>query len=107
VYEEEWRVDEITARRATVKDEDHRFFLAMLLNVPERATMLRLVGEKFPGSDAIELVVGWVKQLAATKIFGSREPNVLGIGEFDDDHLFVFRGLLEGLTESEISARAS
>jgi hypothetical protein len=107
VFEEEWRQDEITQRRATVKREDHRFFLALLLNVPERATMLRLVKQKFPDKDAIDLVVGWIKELTATKIFGSREPNVLGIGEFDDRHLFVFKGLLEGLAEEEIKGRAA
>ena len=107
VFEEEWRQEEITQRRATVKSEDHRFFLAMLLNVPERATVLRLIRQKFPDQDPIELVVGWIKELAATKIFGSREPNILGIGEFDNGHLFVFKGLLEGLTEEEIKRRAA
>ena len=107
VFEEEWRQDEITQRRATIVREDHRFFLALLLNVPERATVLRLVKQQFPDKDAIDLVVSWIRELAATKIFGSREPNVLGIGEFDDRHLFVFKGLLEGLTEEEINARAA
>ena len=107
VFEEDWRQDEITQRRATVNREDHRFFLALLLNVPDRATVLKLIKQKFPDKDAIDLVVGWIKELAATKIFGSRDPNVLGIGEFDDKHLFVFKGLLEGLTEEEIKVRAS
>jgi len=107
VFEEEWRQDEITRRRATVKHEDHRFFLALLLNVPERATVLRLIAQRFPDKDPVDLAVGWVKELAATKIFGSREPNVLGIGEFDDRHLLVFKGLLAGLTEEEIKSRAA
>jgi hypothetical protein len=77
------------------------------LNVPERAAVLRLVQEKFPSQDAVALVVGWVKELSATKIFGSKEPNVLGSGEFGDLHLLVFRGLLEGLTIEEIRARAA
>ena len=52
--------------------------------------VLRLVKQKFPDQDPIDLVVGWIKELAATKIFGSREPNVLGIGEFDATlHLVV------------------
>ena len=106
VYEEEWRQDEITKRRATIKREDHRFFLALLLNVPERETILRLVKERFPDRDAVELVVSWIKELAATRTFGSAEPNVLGVG-FDDRDLFVFKGLLEGLTEEEIKGRAA
>jgi len=43
VFEERWRQTNITRRRAQVKNEDHRFFLALLLNVPERPTVLRLV----------------------------------------------------------------
>jgi len=107
VYEEEWRQDEIVKRRATIKREDHRFFLALLLNVPERTNVLRLVKEKFPDQDAIELIVSWIRELVATKTFGSHESNVLGIGEFDDGHLFVLKGLLEGLTEEEIKGRAA
>jgi len=107
VFEEEWRQTNIIERRAKIKGEDHRFFLALLLNVPERTTMLRLVKERFPEHNEVDLVVGWVRELSATKIFGSREPNVLGIGEFDDRHLFVFRALLEGLTTEEMRARAA
>ncbi|HYJ86512.1 MAG TPA: hypothetical protein VEW46_10675 [Pyrinomonadaceae bacterium] len=106
-FEEEWRKNEIVRRRAEVKGEDHRFFLALLLNVPDLPNTLRLVQERFPEKDPVELIVEWVKRLAATKSFGSREANVLGIGEFDDNHLFVFKGLLQCLTIEEIEAQAT
>jgi len=105
VFEESWREKEISRRRAMIKGEDHRFFMALLLNVPERKTLLRLVKEKYPEKEPISLIVGWMRELAATRIFGSHEPNVLGIGEFDDRHLLVFEGLLEGLTGAEIRSR--
>lgn len=105
VFEEAWRQAEITRRRAEIKGEAHRFFLALLLNVPDRTTVLRLVQEKFPDQDPVDLIVGWVRELSITKIFGSRESNVLGIGDFDDRRLLVFRGLVEGLTEEEIKGR--
>ncbi len=104
VFEESWREKEISRRRGMIKGEDHRFFMALLLNVPERLTLLRLVKEKFPEEEPIDLIVGWMRELAATKIFGSHEPNVLGIGEFGDRHLSVFAGLLAGLTGAEITA---
>jgi len=69
--------------------------------------VLRLVKERFPEPDAVDLIVSWVRELSATKIFGSREPNVLGSAEFTDQHLLVFKGLLEGLTTKEIEARAA
>jgi len=107
VFEEAWREKEISRRRAKIKREDHRFILALLLNVPDRATVLRLVKEKFPDRDPVELMVDWIKEMSATKIFGSPEPNVLGIGEFNESHLFVFKGLLEALTMDELEARAA
>ena len=107
VFEEGWRQAEITRRRTEIKGQDHRFFLALLLNIPDRATVLRLVKEKFPEPDAVDLIVSWVRELSATKIYGSREPNVLGSAEFTDQHLLVFKGLLEGLTTKEMEARAA
>ena len=105
VFEEDWRQSEIARRRAEIKQEDHRFFLALLLNVPDRANILRLTEDRYPGWDAVELIVGWVKELAATKIFGSREPNVLGV-EFDENHLFVFERLLRGSTTEQVETEA-
>jgi len=107
VFEEGWRQAEITRRRTEIKGQDHRFFLALLLNVPDRATVLRLVKEKFPETDAVDLIVSWVRELSATRIFGSRDPNVIGCAEFTDQYLLVFKGLLEGFTTKEIEARAA
>jgi hypothetical protein len=104
VFEEDWRQAEIIRRRAEVKNEDHRFLMALLLNVPERTRMLELVKERSPDADAIDLVVGWVRELSATRTFGSREPNVLGSQEFNNGHFLVLRKLLQGLTVEEIKA---
>jgi hypothetical protein len=101
VFEEAWRQSEITRRRTEIKRQDHRFFLALLLNVPERVALLRLVSEKFPQRDPVAVVVEWVRELAATKIFGSREPNVLGIAEFDETHLHVIESLFAGDTDGQ------
>lgn len=106
VFEEEWRQGEIIRHRAEVKNEDHRFLMALLLNVPERTRMLELVKERFPEVDAIDLVVGWVRELSATRTFRSKEPNVLGSQGFNNGHLFVLKRLLQGLTVEEIKACA-
>jgi hypothetical protein len=104
VFEESWREKEISRRRSLIKGEDHRFFMALLLNVRDRKTLLRLVQEKFPEQEPTDLIIGWVRELAATRVFGSHEPNVLGIGDFDDRQLAVLRGLLAGNSEAEIQA---
>ena len=105
VFEEEWRQTEIARRRAEIRHENHRFFLALLMNVPNRTTILQLVKQKFPDQDAVELITDWVRELSMTKIFGSKEPNVLGFPEFGESHLLVFRGLLEGRTTAEIKSQ--
>ena len=107
VFDEEWRQNDIARRRDQIKGEEHRFFLALLLNVPERTTILRLVKERFSDRDAVDLVMTWIRELAATKIFGSHEPNVLGLENFDEAHLFVLKCLLQGLTPEGIEAKAS
>ena len=107
VFEEEWRQAEIIRRRAEIQGEEHRFLLALLLNVPERTRVLALVKEKFPEAEAIDLVVKWVKELSAMRTFGSKEPSVLGRHELMDGHFFVLKGLLHGLTVERIKAAAS
>jgi len=94
VFEEAWRQFEIVRRRAEVKNEDHRFLMALFLNVPERTRILELVRERYGAEDEVELVIAWLRDLAATKTFGSREPNVLGSDALTEDHFQVLDALL-------------
>jgi hypothetical protein len=62
-FEEILRRDALVALRGSVTEVEHRFFLALLLNVPEAAQILRLVGERFSGPP--EATLGrWVRELA-------------------------------------------
>ena len=106
VFEEKDRQTEIKKRRGMIGAEDHRFFLALLLNVQERTQILDLIKERFPDTDPVDRAVGWIKEMAAIRIFGSPEPNVLGIKDFEASHLIIFEGLLRGLSEEEIKAQA-
>lgn len=107
VFEEEWRQDQIIRRRAEIKDEDHRFLLALLLNLPGKTAMLQLVKTKFPDADAIEQVLKWVRELSVTKTFGSKDASVLGNTELSADHFSVLGGILQESTLSEITARTN
>ena len=107
VFAEKQRQNDIAKRRGVIEGKDHRFFLALLLNVPERAMVLDLIKQKFPQADPVDLAVGWIKEMAAIRIFGSPEPNVLGIKNFETSHLTLFEGLLRGLTVEEIKALAA
>jgi hypothetical protein len=106
VSEEHERQVDIINRRQTITTEEHRFFLALLLNIPDREKVLQLVKERYPAQDPIETVLDWVEQLGRTRVLGSKETNALGLPEFDDNYVFVFECLLQGLNENEIIDRA-
>jgi hypothetical protein len=107
VFEEKQRQNDIAKRRGMIEGKDHRFFLALLLNVPERTMVLDLIRQKFPEADPVDLAVGWIKEMAAIRIFGSPEPNVLGLSGFETSHLTLFEGLLRGLSAEETKALAA
>lgn len=96
VFEEAHRQQNLVLRRGQITSSEHRFFLALLLNVPDREKLLDLVRRRFPEQNPVNTVTDWVEELANTKVSGSSEPNVLGIDEIDEDYLFVLQCLLEG-----------
>ena len=98
VFAEAERQAYLSHRHGQITSTEHRFFLALLLNVPDRSRVLDLVQERFPDRDPVAAVVGWVEELTDTSTIGSAEPNVLGIEDVDDDYLFVFECLLKGLS---------
>jgi hypothetical protein len=102
VFDEMQRQSNIIQRRTYLTGSEQRFFLALLLNVPDRAKVLELVKRRFPEKDPIDTVGEWVMELGTTKLLGSPEPNVLGIDYFDEDALFIFRGLLAGSSMEQV-----
>lgn len=104
VLEEDQRLADLVSRRGSITGKEHRFFLALLLNVPSRTKVLDLVKQYFPERGPIDTVLDWALELSTTKVWGSSEPNVLGIKDFDDDYLFVLQCLLEGLPREQMKA---
>jgi hypothetical protein len=107
VLEEQERQMSIIQRRGTITSDAHRFFLALLLNVPSREKILQLVKQRYPDQDPVETILDWVEELARTRVLGSKETNALGMPEFDDAYVFVLECLLQGLSEAEIHQRAT
>ena len=84
---------DLIRRRKKVTDPDHRFVLAMLMNVPDAAAMLRLVEEKFDRHDPHNAIAEYLLamgvegcgltmeedsvQLVSMVIFGLSFPEVL------------------------------
>jgi hypothetical protein len=104
VFEEVRRQNNIIYRRSQITSNEHRFFLALLLNVSDRGEVLKLVQQRFPEQNPVETILDWIDELASTKVMGSSEPNVLGITDYDDDYMFVFQCLLEGKTFEQTNA---
>lgn len=107
VLEEQERQMSIIRRRGTITQDAHRFFLALLLNVPSREKILGLVKDRYPEQDPVETILDWVEELGRTRVLGSKETNALGMPEFDDGYVFVLECLLQGLSMDEINERAS
>ena len=107
VLEEQERQANIVQRRGTITKDAHRFFLALLLNVPSREKILQLVKQRYPDQDPVETILDWVEELGRTRVLGSKETNALGMPEFDDSYVFVLECLLQGLSSEEIHQRAT
>lgn len=102
VLDEQDRQHNITQRRNSIIGEEHRFFLALLLNVAGREKVLELVKQRFPETDPVQKILDWVEELGHTRVMGSHETNALGIEGFDDNYLVTLEGLLQGLSDEEI-----
>lgn len=107
VLAEEDRQRNLISRRQFITSNEHRFFLALLLNIKSCPKVLALVGERYPESDPVEKVLDWVLELSTTKVWGSADANLLGLNEFDDDYLFVLECLLRDLSAAEIGDAAA
>lgn len=102
IFAHQDKIGEIVNRRSYITNTEHRFFLALLLNVEGKERIISLIKERFPESEPIDKILDWTTELAQTKIFGSNLPNALGIADFNDFDSFVLEDLLKGLSLEEI-----
>ncbi|MDE0827067.1 MAG: hypothetical protein OSA48_09710 [Akkermansiaceae bacterium] len=64
------RRDSIAQMRYHIDDPDHRFFLALLMNVPTRKDIHALISERFPDQSPIETILSWAEELIEPTDFG-------------------------------------
>ncbi len=102
IFAHQEKLDEIYRRRSYITEPEHRFFLALLLNVEGREQIFALVKERFPGKEPLDKVLDWVFDLAQTRVLGQNIPNALGIADFDDTDLSILESLLQDKSECEI-----
>jgi hypothetical protein len=67
---ESLRRDTISRMRYHIDDPEHRFFLALLMNVPTRGDILAFIRERFPDQSPVETILGWAEELIEPTDFG-------------------------------------
>ena len=68
--------------RSVVHDPDYRFLLALLLNVPSRSVLLKLVERQYNIESPESLVVQWLKEMSAAGLFLTKlDPEILAVLE--------------------------
>ena len=60
---EDVRRSVIKGLRSVIIEPEHRFFLALLMNVPTRDDLLALVAQRFPGEFPVDIVLRWAEEL--------------------------------------------
>jgi len=97
------RQDRLIRLRRHLTSNEHRFFLALLLNISELTWLLQVVKQFIPEKDPVDTVCRWVSELATTPVFRMQEPNALGVADFTNTHLAVLRLALKGMPATAIA----
>jgi hypothetical protein len=63
--------------RARAHDPALRFFLAVMMNAPDRATIQRLIRARHPRKQPVQLMVKWLDRLAELPPLDNRFDNAL------------------------------
>lgn len=96
--------EEIVNRRAYVTQPEHRFFIALLMNIDSREMIFKLIKDRYPDVDPIEKVLDWVFDLSQTRVVAIETTNALGIADFGEAEMSALEGLLNDRTDDEIVA---
>ncbi len=99
-FEEARRRYQIRRRRGTFTDPECRHFLALLLNLPGREWVLKLLQERHSDRDPVEVFLEHVTAFGSTRELGASNT-ILGISDFDQEHLILLEAILRGSTPAE------
>jgi hypothetical protein len=86
--------DSIKNMRSHIADPEHRFFLALLMNVMSKSDVLTLVGQRFSDVKPVETILRWAEELSdvsenGATILDAIFPETLDIPEEDQPSLFM------------------
>ena len=100
VFEHRDLAEEIFSLRRSVTDPEHRFFMALLLNLEGTDEIFPLLKARYPEDDPLDKALDIVEGLSRTRVVGSNKPNALGV-EFDYADLLILEQLLSGQDPTE------
>ncbi len=67
---ESLRRDVITRMRSYIEEPEHRFFLALLMNAPNRLEIFTLISARFPNQGPASVILAWAEELIEPTDFG-------------------------------------
>ncbi len=68
--DESLRRETLTAMRQHIGDPEHRFFLALLMNIPTLKDILAFITKRVPDQPPITTILGWAEELIEPGDFG-------------------------------------
>jgi hypothetical protein len=79
--------------RSSVEDVEHRFFLALLLNLEERTTILAMIAEKISG-DPLETLLRWAEEITLCSesgvwILDAQFPEEWALSDEESSEIFL------------------
>jgi hypothetical protein len=90
MYDEEFRRGRLLMRRGMLRESRHRLFLALIVNLPDRAAIHRALEQLFPGEDPAQVMVNLIRELASPEYRGISGLNL------SEDALTVITAQLVG-----------
>jgi hypothetical protein len=105
---ESLRRETISQMRHFIVNPEHRFFLALLMNVQNRTDIFALITQRFPDSSPIETILGWAEELIEPNDFGitlldAVFPETIDIDIEEQPQLFIaaLKHALEGNADGD------
>lgn len=91
---EDLRRRKVGELRREVDDPEQRFFLALLQNLPDRASIEAMVQRRYPDGDPRRRILGWLEALSGV--------DSIGVDLTDDLNHHLVRALLDGRSDEEV-----
>jgi hypothetical protein len=93
----------VISRRQVAKQPEHRFFLALLLNLQDRASVFEMIRQAFPARPPGDTIIGWLKEFQkldainawVSEVAKNTPAPILDV-PIDETSLDALRDLLEG-----------